>query len=724
MSDETEQAENWWDAFLSFGPELAALDSFLAIVLSIAAIVGFAWAVVWGLSRFLRKRIVPEPKTPPPMLGDLSTNREILGRAEKLDELGRALTHNGKAAIVKGQGGIGKSALAREFARTHKDTYDGVLWVDAETKAGLIAGLLRLSAQIALAGDGGVTDEAKARSYLDALPTEGRWLVIYDNVEAEEKLKSWWPPEGVDLIITSRMGGWSGGVMEVEPDKLPCARAEDAGPQLLMAEARVFDDADGALALAQRLDGLPLALVVAGGLVKAGQSYGEVTADIGTVLEQAETLDHGGSVQAVVQLSYDRLSADARAVLDLFAWFAPEGLEARLLTDVPESWLWEKSPIHLEPTGEDSLALCQDPARVSGALRELVGRSLLSREGDHYALHRLTAEAVRGLQGDRAEAAMGEAVAVLAAAYPQGQRGPANSVSWPDCRRLTPHVLAYRAATGDQAPALAAVHYLYNQASIFLGEQAQFAPALDLARDALRLREARLGEGALDIAIGYSMLGGALELAKEFEAAVAAQRRAVALGETHDHGVQDLTVWLNNLSQALKSLGLARGDRAALEEALSVDERALALRRAHFGGAQGDAPHEAIAMSLSNLAGSHAALGNGAEAIRFGRAALEMRRKVLSPEDVRLGFSLNNLGSSLLKAGQAREAAALLEEALAIRSQHLAADHPHVVNTASFLVSARIKLGEVRSARDLAKHYGLDWETRLQMAAQLPDPVD
>lgn len=173
----------------------------------------------------------------------------------------------------------------------------------------------------------------------------------------------------------------------------------------------------------------------------AGGSFADYEARLAQVLGEMPRGDYPDSVIGAVKLSYDALDADARLVLDLFAWVAPEGLDAGLLTDVPGA---PQAGSVREDIGENSLALCADPARVGAALVVLVRRSLLVREGAIYRLHRMTAAAVRALQGQagRRDAVAQQAAAVLAAAYPGGAQSPAYTENWPACARLTPHVLA------------------------------------------------------------------------------------------------------------------------------------------------------------------------------------------------------------------------------------------------------------------------------------------
>ena len=655
--------------------------------------------------------------------------RRVLGRAKVTENLHARLLARRAVAVATGQGGIGKTTLARHYVETHGKHYRGVLWVRAEEATTLVADLGLLAAVVKVDGCEQMAPEQKARALLSALDgLEQDWLIVFDNAPDDKALKAWMPGGArVRVLVTSRSTHWPPAFARLAPDLLPTGKRSDAGPVLLMQEACRHDDPDGALELARELGGLPLALVAAGGLIREqGGSFDAYREKLATVLAAVPAGDYPDSVIGAVKLSYDALDDDARAVLDLFAWYAPEGLEARLLTDVPKcsapnpQEFWDDVPA-------DVWALSGDTDRAEAALAALVRRSLLVRASEGYGLHRMSAAAVCALQemAGRRDAAARAAAAVLAASYPFDSDF---TESWPASARLTPHVLAlHRVWPMGEGELLtsAAAGYLFNQTSIYLRHMAEPAPALALAVASLKLTQARLPESDRDVAAGWSILGAAYRAAGKPTEAVAAQAENVRLCKLHRHGAADLATAHNNHAAALRELGLETDDRALLEQALAADEAALALRREALG-----AESEAVASSLANLAVSHQALGDPAQARALSLQALAILRKRLPQGDARLGTTLTNAGSSHLMLGKAGAALPLLTEALVLlRAAFERDNHPHVKKTASWLVACLLVLARrdparVQEAQRIAAEFGLDWEREQRLAAQYPGPVD
>ncbi|MEM1151061.1 MAG: tetratricopeptide repeat protein [Pseudomonadota bacterium] len=308
---------------------------------------------------------------------------------------------------------------------------------------------------------------------------------------------------------------------------------------------------------------------------------------------------------------------------------------------------------------------------------------------------------------------------MLAAGYPARS---SLSENWPDCARLTPHVLALERAG---APGIAASDYLFNQASIYLQQMAVYGDALRLAERSLEMKRARLPESDRKVAVGWSMLGLAYKEAGRLEEAVAAQAESVRLFEAHDHGPETLATAYNNRASAIRALGQKTNDRALLEQAHAQNEKALAAESSSAGEES-----EEVASSLANLAVSHNALGQSDPALERSGQALAIWQKVLPPGDARLGTSLNTHGGLLLKDGQTVEAEGLLREALELRRRAYGRDdHPNVKNTVSWLVSCLLVLargGDTEKRADaerLCTEFGLDWEKEQRDALQFPDPA-
>ncbi|MBM7066897.1 hypothetical protein [Actibacterium sp. 188UL27-1] len=95
------------------------------------------------------------------------------------------------------------------------------------------------------------------------------------------------------------------------------------------------------------------------------------------------------TVFGAVQLSYEKLSDDAKLVADLFAWWAPEALTADLIIGPPNGDRWcENIPEIPEPYQ----ILAASKSRVLVAIKELEDRSLLRSSGRRgVEMHQTTA---------------------------------------------------------------------------------------------------------------------------------------------------------------------------------------------------------------------------------------------------------------------------------------------------------------------------------------------
>ena len=110
-----------------------------------------------------------------------------------------------------GLGGVGKSALALEYAHRRYDAgeVDLAWWFVAEDRSVLLASMARLYGR--LTGTLGSGEDAEAgavalRNWLEHSPY--RWIVVFDNAEPGT-LDGILPEDGTgQVIITSRASDW------------------------------------------------------------------------------------------------------------------------------------------------------------------------------------------------------------------------------------------------------------------------------------------------------------------------------------------------------------------------------------------------------------------------------------------------------------------------------------------------------------------------------------
>jgi hypothetical protein len=97
-------------------------------------------------------------------------DHRFTGRETQLAELRRTLLDGGAAALVvtKGQGGVGKTSLAREYAYRHISAYKMIGWLDAETSTSLMTSFSGLARLLGLAGLDD-TKEISKRLIIDAI---------------------------------------------------------------------------------------------------------------------------------------------------------------------------------------------------------------------------------------------------------------------------------------------------------------------------------------------------------------------------------------------------------------------------------------------------------------------------------------------------------------------------------------------------------------------------
>ena len=116
-------------------------------------------------------------------------NPDFTGREQQLAELAGRLGQGAAAAVAQvlhGAGGVGKTALAVEYAYRYRSQFDTVWWVRAEAPATLVGDLADLAVALRLA-EAGQADQQMAvlavRRWLDG---HDRWLLVLDNAQAPD----------------------------------------------------------------------------------------------------------------------------------------------------------------------------------------------------------------------------------------------------------------------------------------------------------------------------------------------------------------------------------------------------------------------------------------------------------------------------------------------------------------------------------------------------------
>jgi tetratricopeptide (TPR) repeat protein len=157
-------------------------------------------------------------------------NRPFVGREALLEEIQQRLDDPSRDAVlvIRGPAGVGKSELAQEFARRHRERYrGGTFFIDASTGLAPVdlASIGETVLGLDFPPDFPIQDQCiQTLLTLANAPS----LLIYDNVRSPDSITPWLPRAGMPchVLITSVFDRWDAGwlSLSVEPLPLPASR--------------------------------------------------------------------------------------------------------------------------------------------------------------------------------------------------------------------------------------------------------------------------------------------------------------------------------------------------------------------------------------------------------------------------------------------------------------------------------------------------------------------
>ena len=606
------------------------------------------------------------------------------GREELLTALHTALHDEQRStAVVQamyGMGGIGKTALAIEYAHRYGAEYEIVWWIPSQEPSLVAVRLAELAHALGLATVTEPVTVAVAR-LLGVLREKERWLLIFDNAEEPAALTRYLPGGGGHVVITSRDPGWRELATPVGVDVFD----RDESIMLLRRHAPQLTDSEAGR-VAEALGDLPLALAQAAthlaDTALGVQDYLMLLAE-----RTAELLAHGASatypvsLAASVQIALDRLAAQRPAALQLLtlsAYLAPEPIPLTLFSTHPT-----ELP---DPFG----TAVGDPLAFNALIRLLRQHGLAHVEPTTLQLHRLLAAILR-TQPHQHHNLPTLAVRLLRAAAPADNPWE-NPPTWPVWRQLLPHVLVATDPQRDLTGVEEDVAWLLNRAALHLQIRGEPAPARPLFERARDLRRSLLGHDHPDTLESAGHLSfnlwtlGQYEQARQLSEDTLA-RCGQALGEDHPHTLHSA----GSLCLSLWALGQH-------EQARHLGKNTLTRLRRVLGD-----DHPSALIGATSLASSLRELGHYEQARQLGEDTLTRMRRVLGDDHPYTLLAAASLAEVLGELGHYEQARQLGEDALTRMRRALGDDHPYTLLSAYLLAIHLQKLGQYEQARHLAE---------------------
>ena len=566
-----------------------------------------------------------------------SKGEGAIGIEEILKTVHQTITNSkkttiGQGASFQGIGGLGKTQLAVEYAHRYRDQYEGgVVWltVDQNIETQLVD-LAEKTKWVNVEVDAKAKMDIAKDRYSKLINT----LLIYDNVDNYDEIKSLFPQSSNFILLTSR-NEIQQGFKSVPLDTLD----EENSLKLLSHEShRDIEENELAAAkeLVEKFDGLPLALEMAGAYVDhreiSWNAYLELFEAKGlSFVEKSDisisgATNHESNIRNTLSLSDELLEAtdNIENIINLLAWGANEAIDQTLMAKM---------------LNESEIELIE-PIAIARKLK------IIKKEEDGYILHRLVRDVWK--EQRPLDSIFAETVAKQLAAYMKSIQDEFLHLRKIDRAALQALEWVEKIENVDIKAQLlgssAFPDYYMGRYKNGLGYIDHALTLLDQKSDSSTLSNIYTYRGSLT-----QSLGDYKRAKLYFQHSLEMRHR---LYPDQDH--PDVANSLNNMGAALKSLG---DDKAAKPYYQQAHEMKLRLYP--------NQDHPNLAASLNNMGFILESLRDFKAAKSYYQQAHEMNLRLYPGQDhLVVAISLNNMGHILESLGEVKAVRPYYQQAL------------------------------------------------------------
>ncbi|RDW56928.1 HET-domain-containing protein [Coleophoma crateriformis] len=622
-------------------------------------------------------------------LSNVSETQNFVARETELRKIHESLGGDGynsrRIVVLHGLGGIGKTQLTVAYAKRYRENYSAVFWLNIKDEDSLKQSFTKIATQISREHpsasqlssidmtDGSMVVDA-VKSWL-SLPDNTRWLIIYDNydnpkvpgninINAVDIRK--YLPESYhgSVIITTRSSEVTIGhciritKLELLQDSLDIL-ANTSGRDGLNTDPH-------AIRLAEKLDGLPLALATTGAYLKQSaisfsnylRLYEKSWADLQKKSPELSSYEDR-TLYSTWQLSFDNVKARnslSANLLRFWAYFDNQDIWYELLQHSDYDKLdWIKELVEDEMTFENAVRVLSDHGLV-----EVEMSSQEQNESGGYSIHGCVHSwAIHVLNREWDYKLAKAAIKSVASHIP----GDEAIRPWLTQRRLLQHaarcsfVVLNSLVTEDNIEW--ALHVLGNLYS----DQGKLTQAEEMYERALKGYEKALGPDHTstlntvnNLGLLYADQGKLVQAEEMYERALKGTEKA--LGPDHTS-----TLSTGKLVQA----------EEMYERALKGKEKALGP------------DHTSTLNTVNNLGTLYADQGKLVQAEEMYERALKGTEKALGPDHTLTLNTVNNLGLLYTDQGKLVQAEEMYERALEGYEKALRPDHTLTLHTVANL---------------------------------------
>ena len=649
-------------------------------------------------------------------------------RQESAPELRIELGRSTAVALVSAQPGDGAADWPRACGKTQLAAYyaeaqwraravDLLLWIDASSRAGILAGYTEAAEAVSRSRPAS-SAESVAAAFLRWLSrTERRWLVVLDDLAAGDLLEGLWPAgrSAGQVVITAASRGCVDGLSQLLVLDVGSLSRREAMSYLVARLSADPDQRRGAMDLIEDLRCEPTALAQSTAVIASSR----ITCDDfrERFARRVPQLSHAGrgepryATAVTWTLAVDRADqmlpgGSTHACLALAALLDGHGMPATIFTTSAASRYIsgdrgsaEQAAEHadaalqwLEHLGLVDIDRSSAPAavRMSGPLQHAV-RGATPQEMRDQA----------GLAAAEALLELWPADAVRACA-PLGVRSSAEAL-----RRATAGLLWTNGC-----------HPLLLRAGQCLDVAMLTGPAVEYWAELAAVSDRIFGPGHPDSMLLVDHLIRAFAAAGLTAQALDWSRRTVAEWARAYGGDQSRTLPARvNLGRVLVTAGLAGEAIGVLTAAVEDCDRV-------FGP-----DHRDSREARDELAGAYRAAGKLEESIRLYRITLGDRERSAGPLDPGTIAARRELAAAYLADGRTKEAISQFKRALSDSERSLGADDSGTLRTRTALAAAYHQAGRMavavqmyEEARDgSARSLGPDHADTLAAAVSLAD---